>query len=170
MTDKTKRDITRYIAYSLEFLLLYILQNTPWLMPEILGARPIFIIPAAISIAMYEPEVPSMFIGLISGLLIDFAGGGLLGFFALFLSVFCYFTAQLCETYIQTNFITGMIVCSAACVAILLLHWLFMYVLFGYPYAGYTLVRHYLTKILYTLIFVPFLFFINKKLAITINE
>jgi len=169
MTHKTKRDIIRYLAYCLEFLLLYVFQNTPWLMPELFSARPIFIIPAAVAISMYESETTSMLIGLFSGLLIDFAGGGLLGFHALLLCIFCFFTARICETYIQTNFITGMIVCSLATIISLLLHWLFMYVAFGYSHVGYTLLVHYLPIILYTLIFVPVLFIINKKIAVTIN-
>ena len=169
MTYKTKRDIFRYIAYTLEFFLLYVLENTPFLMPEFLSARPILLIPAAVSIAMYESETASMIIGLLCGLLIDFAGGGVLGFHALILCVFGFITARICETYIQTNFITGMIVCSLATIFSFVLHFIFAYVLLGYSYIGYVFLRHYLPMILYTLIFVPVLFILNKKLAITIN-
>ena len=169
MTYKTKHDIFRYIAYALEFLILFVFENTPFLMPEILSARPILLIPAAASIAMYESETASMIIGLICGLLIDFSGGGVLGFHALVLCVFGFIIARLCETYIQTNFITGMIVCSLATAVSLILHFVFAYVSIGYSYIGYAFISHYLPMIVYTLIFVPVLFILNKKLAITIN-
>ena len=49
--------IIRYFAYTIEILILYMVQETPGLLPEIGGARPVLLIPAAISIAMFESEL-----------------------------------------------------------------------------------------------------------------
>ena len=39
--------IIRYFAYTIEILILYMVQETPGLLPEIGGARPVLLIPAA---------------------------------------------------------------------------------------------------------------------------
>ena len=43
----------RFFAYVLEILVLFMVQETPGLLPPILGARPVLLIPAALSIAFF---------------------------------------------------------------------------------------------------------------------
>lgn len=64
--------VIRYFAYSIELLVLFIIQETPGLIPAVFGARPILLIPVAVSIAMFENELPAMFFGLAFGLFLDF--------------------------------------------------------------------------------------------------
>ena len=63
--------IIRYFAYTIEILILYMVQETPGLLPEIGGARPVLLIPAAISIAMFESELAGIAFGLLCGLFLD---------------------------------------------------------------------------------------------------
>ncbi|HCB90399.1 MAG TPA: rod shape-determining protein MreD, partial [Ruminococcaceae bacterium] len=51
------------LGYSIEILVLFVLQETPGLIPEIGGARPVMLIPAAVCIAMFESETPAMAFG-----------------------------------------------------------------------------------------------------------
>ncbi|HBT91305.1 MAG TPA: rod shape-determining protein MreD, partial [Ruminococcaceae bacterium] len=60
--------VIRYLGYSIEILVLFVLQETPGLIPEIGGARPVMLIPAAVCIAMFESETPAMAFGLAGGL------------------------------------------------------------------------------------------------------
>ena len=68
--------IIRYFAYTIEILILYMVQETPGLLPEIGGARPVLLIPAAISIAMFESELAGIAFGLLCGLFLDIGMGG----------------------------------------------------------------------------------------------
>ena len=42
----------RYFSYSLLVILLYILQATPNLMPELFGSKPLLLLPLALAIAV----------------------------------------------------------------------------------------------------------------------
>ena len=44
----------RYFSYSLLVILLYILQATPNLMPELFGSKPLLLLPLALAIASAE--------------------------------------------------------------------------------------------------------------------
>ena len=79
--------LIRYLAYVLELLVLFMLQETPGLLPSIFGARPVLLFPAVVAIAMLEPEVPALLFGVVGGLFCDFGLSGMLGFHALVLGV-----------------------------------------------------------------------------------
>ena len=42
--------VIRYLAYTLELLVLFMLQETPGLLPPLFGARPVLLFPAVITI------------------------------------------------------------------------------------------------------------------------
>ena len=42
----------RYFAYTIEILVFFMVQETPGLVPDLFGARPVLLIPVALSIAM----------------------------------------------------------------------------------------------------------------------
>ena len=51
---KSKRIVFRVLAYALEVVLLWVLQSTPKLMPEVLGGRPFLLLAAALATS---PEI-----------------------------------------------------------------------------------------------------------------
>ena len=74
--------VIRYLAYTLELLVLFMLQETPGLLPPIYGVRPVLLLPAVVAIALFEEEIPAMAFGILGGLFCDFGlGCGLLTFF-----------------------------------------------------------------------------------------
>ena len=79
--------VIRYLAYTLELLVLFMLQETPGLLPPLFGARPVLLFPAVITIAMFETEIPALAFGVVGGLFCDFGLSGTLGFHALVLGV-----------------------------------------------------------------------------------
>ena len=64
--------VIRYLAYTLELLVLFMLQETPGLLPPLFGARPVLLFPAVITIAMFETEIPALAFGVVGGLFCDF--------------------------------------------------------------------------------------------------
>ena len=156
--------IIRSLAYVLELLVLFMLQETPGLFPPVYGVRPVLVLPAAAVIAMLEDATRAMAFGVIAGLFCDFGYSGMLGFHALVMGVLCFGVSLLVQTYLQINPVTAVLVGIAALGIMFGGQWLFFYY-FRYSSPGYALRIHYIPKYLYTLIFVPLLYLLNKALA-----
>lgn len=157
--------ILRYFIYGLELLVLFVLQQTPGLFPEIYGTRPVLLIPAAITIALFEREIPAMAYGVAAGLLLDFGFGGALGIHALLLALICFFVSLLTKTVLQMHFVTALITAVWTVALMVFAGWLLQYVLPGYTHPGYALLHCYLPKYLYTLLLFPLIFLINRGVS-----
>lgn len=153
MTDRKKW--ARYALYALEILLLFVLQETPGLLPHMMGAKPVLILAAALTIAMVEDCVPAMAFGVFAGLLVDFGGGAPLGYHALVFAVLCFFLSGACGTRIQIQLFTAILMGLWSCAVAVLLDWLVLYVLQGYSIPAYALLNSYLPIYFYTLLTVP---------------
>jgi rod shape-determining protein MreD len=170
MSGTTKLKTIRLVAYAMEMLVLFVLQETPGLIPPIGPARPVLVLPAALSIALFEGETTAMAFGLAGGLLIDFGFGSLLGFHALLLAGACYLISLIAANLFQTNFVSALLLTAAATAATFLLQWLFFFVLSGYAHAGYALLAHYLPIFCYTTAFMPLTYYFNRALALQIRS
>ena len=156
--------LIRYLAYVLELLVLFMLQETPGLLPSIFGARPVLLFPAVVAIAMLEPEVPALLFGVVGGLFCDFGLSGMLGFHALVLGVLCFFISLVIRTYLQNNMATAILTGVWSLGLVVLAQWFFLY-FFQYSYPAYALTHHYLPKYFYTLLFLPLLYLLNQGLS-----
>ena len=155
--------LIRYLAYTLEFLVLFMLQEIPGLLPPIWRVRPVLLFPAAITLALFEEDLPALFFGIGAGLLCDFGLSGLLGFHALVLGVLCFFVSHISRSFFQLNLFTA---CFTGVWTIALAvgaQWLFLYY-FSYSQPGYAFVHHYAPKYGYTLLFLPLLYLLNRAL------
>lgn len=152
----------RYLAFSLELLVLFMLQQTPGFFPEIYGAKPLLLIPGAVTIAMWEEETPAMVFGVFAGLLMDFGFGGALGISALGLGLLCYIVSALTKTVLQIHFITSLITAVWTVAVLVLLTWLTRYVMAGYAHQSYALLHRYLPIYLYTLLLFPLIYLLNR--------
>ena len=156
--------LIRYLAYVLELLVLFMLQETPGLLPSIFGARPVLLFPAVVAIAMLEPEVPALLFGVVGGLFCDFGLSGMLGFHALVLGVLCFFISLVIRTYLQNNMASAILTGVWSLGLVVLAQWFFLY-FFQYSYPAYALTHHYLPKYFYTLLFLPLLYLLNRGLS-----
>ena len=156
--------LIRYLAYVLELLVLFMLQETPGLLPSIFGARPVLLFPAVVAIAMLEPEVPALLFGVVGGLFCDFGLSGMLGFHALVLGVLCFFISLVIRAYLQNNMATAILTGVWGIGLVVLAQWFFLY-FFQYSYPAYALTHHYLPKYFYTLLFLPLLYLLNRGLS-----
>lgn len=119
--------IVRSLAYVLELLVLFMLQETPGLLPHVYGARPVLVLPAAAVIAMFEEETRAMAFGVAAGLFCDFGYSGVLGFHALVMGVLCFFISLLVRTFLQVNPVTAMLTGIVALGLAFGAQWLFFY-------------------------------------------
>lgn len=158
-------NIVKYSAFLIEMLLCYIIESTPGLCIPVFGGKPILLIPLALSIAVFEEEIPAIIIGLLSGLLADSGYSGAMGFYAICLSVLCYIASLLMGNYIKTNLLTTLIIGSIAVPLIITLQFLLFYVLMGYGSELEYFLSHYLSRIIYTWVFVPVFYGINRFIA-----
>ncbi len=154
----------RYLAYTLELLVLFMLQQTPGLLPTLSGVRPVLVRPAAVVMAMFEEEVPAMAFGIVAGLFCDFGLSGALGFHALVLGVLCFFVSLLVQAYMRVNMVTAVLTGLWTMAVTLGGQWLYTYY-FHYSLPGYALTHHYVPKFFYTMLFVPLLYLLNKGLS-----
>ena len=91
----------RYVLYAVEILLLFLLQDTPGLLPQIMGVKPLPVLSAALTIAMVEACTPAMAFGMYAGFLADIGSGAVFGYHALTFGVLCFLLSGLCGTRIQ---------------------------------------------------------------------
>ncbi|MGN0478350.1 MAG: rod shape-determining protein MreD [Hominenteromicrobium sp.] len=153
MADRKKW--IRYLLYTAELLLLFVLQETPGLLPFVMGAKPMLVLAAALTVAMVEECVPAMAFGIFAGLLADFGGGTPMGYHALVFAVLCFFLSGLCGTRIQIHLFTAVLMGLWSCAAAVVLDWLVLYVAQGYSLAAYALLNAYLPIYFYTLLMIP---------------
>lgn len=166
----TRYRAIRWTAYSLELMAVFVLQETPGLLPAIFGTRPLAILPAVLAIAMFEEENPAMLFGLFAGLLMDFGYGSILGFYGLLLAVVCRTVSRMASDLLRTSFLTALLLCAAICAGFALLQWTCFYVLPGYDSVGYALCMHYLPIAAYTFALTPVAYYFNRAIALQIRE
>ncbi len=156
--------VIRYLAYTLELLVLFMLQETPGLMPAVFGVRPVLIFPAVITMAMFEEELPAMAFGVVGGLFCDFGLSGVMGVHAVILGILCFFVSVLVRVYLQINMVTAVITGVWTIGLTVCAQWFFLYY-FSYSMPEYALVHHYLPKYFYTMLFVPLVYLLNRGLS-----
>ena len=159
-----KRSFLKYILYFLEAVFAFALQATPYLLPEIFGEKAAALLPLAVSVSLLEEESNAVIFGAFCGLLADFAFSGSVGYFAISFTIICFILSVL-SGYIKISFLSEL---AAGCIAVLLI--LLLYFVLYFAFSGYNgimqfFLTHYITRILYTLAFMPLFLLINKKLS-----
>ncbi len=155
--------VIRYLAYTLELLVLFMLQETPGLLPPIYGVRPVLLLPAVAAMALFEEELPAMAFGIVGGLFCDFGLAGALGFHGAVLAVLCFFISLQSRSVMQVNLATALLTGVWSIGLTICAQWLFLYC-FTYSMPEYAFTHHYLPKYFYTLLFMPLLYLLNKAL------
>ncbi len=160
----------RYIAYSLELLLLFILQTTPRLMPEIFGSKPLLLLPAALTISYVESEIPAMFFGMASGILLDLGYGDNIGFFTFALTISCFFISVIFRDNFVVSFLNATAFNSIFCAGLIFLYFLFFHVFAGKGSSLYYFFAHYFSRIIYTILTGILLYYLNKYLSRSLRD
>ncbi len=152
----------RYLAYTVEIILLFVLETTPNFLPEFFNAKPCFLLALAISISVYEREIPSMIFGLVCGLLLDYSYCGTVGTFTFALTIICFILGYCANNIISVNFF-GVVLCSLVVISLVLfLQFVFSYLLPIGTNAWLFFKNNYISRIFLTFIFAPVFYFLNK--------
>ena len=160
----------RYLAYSIEILVFFVLGSTPSLFPEIFGATPCLLVALAITIAVFESEVPAMIFGVICGALTDLGFSNSIGLFAISLTIICFLLGFCANNIIAANFYNVMLTAVFLIAAILSLHFVFTFIIHGYDNAGTYFVNHYISRIVQTILCTAVFYFVNKFIYETLGD
>ncbi len=160
---KQKR-VIRYLAYSLEIILLFVMQTTPNFFPEIFGSKPLLLIPAALTISFMETELPAMFFGLGCGAALDLGYSGNIGYYSLMLTIICFGVSLVFRDYMVVSLRNAAAFIAAVSTALIGIHFLLFYLIAGKGEAGYYFLNHYISRIIYTIITGIGLYFLNRAL------
>ena len=162
---RINRVFVRYLAYSLEIILLWVLQSSPKLFPELWGTKPFFLLALAMSIAACEDVIPSLVFGAVCGALADLSASGGVGFFAAAVALACFGAASLTSTYLNRNFFTFIVLTVAASVAVTGLYFLLFRLAAGVPDSGALFLTRYPARMGLTAAAAVPLYFLNRFLS-----
>ena len=169
MSD-TKSKVFRYIAYTIEIIIIFILNSTPDLLPMIYYAKPCLLICVSLSIAVFEREIPSMVFGVLCGALIDLGFSNSIGLFTIGLTILCFIIGYCSNNLLTANIITFLVCSLLVTAGLLSLNFYFSYAVFGYQDGALHYKTHYISRIVQTFIFsIPF-YFLNKFIYNTFSS
>ena len=167
--DKNQK-LLRHIAYALEILVIFLLSGAPYILPSILGVKPVLLLPVVLTIAVFEGEIPAMNYGCVCGVLMDVGFTNDIGYYTIVLTILCFVLGYCASNFFVTNFVNAMVIGVSSIVALLLVHFFIFSICAGDPEAGTHFIRHYLIRIFYTLLFLPVFFWFNKLFVTSMKD
>ena len=132
---RSRSQILKWVCYAVALFVCAALQTTPGLL-QLGQAKPLFILPLCLAVAMYEGELAGALFGAVSGLLWDYTAGRTVGMLALELLLLCFAVSVLVQLYLQVNPGNFAAVSTATALVVLSLDWLFFYYMPGYTGAA----------------------------------
>ena len=133
---KRKRSqITKWVCYALLMLLCTVLQTLPGLF-RLGEAKPLWLLPLALAVAVEEGEFAGGIFGAVCGLMWDYTAGRTVGMLALELMILCFGVSVVVQLYLKdtpSNFVLLAVTCA---LLVLSADWLFFYYMPGYAGAG----------------------------------
>ena len=159
----------RYLAYVLELILTFILSTTPGLMPEIFGAKPALVVCVALTVAVFEREIPAMIIGMVAGILTDLGFSDSIGIFAISLTVICFVVGYAANNLIVAKFFNYVLYAFVAVGVIFMLYFLVIFVIPGTENMWDYFTAHIISRMVQTFLYsIPF-YFINRFIYSTLS-
>ena len=132
---RSRGQIVKWICYALLGLLCAVLQTTPGLF-QLGEAKPLWLLPLALAVAVFEGEFAGAVFGAVCGLMWDWLAGRTVGMLALELLLLCFAVSVLVQLYLQVNPGNFAAVSTATALVVLSLDWLFFYYMPGYTGAA----------------------------------
>ncbi len=155
----------RYLAFSIEIILLMALQSTPKLIPQILGGTPLLLFAAALTFAAVEEPVPALILGAVCGGVTDLISGNAVGYYAAVTTLICLGISLLLHTRLRSTLFSLAVLSAAAVPLAVWLYFVLFRLIPGTPGAGTLFVNHYLAKAGFTFVCILPLYPLNKWLS-----
>lgn len=132
---RSRSQILKWVCYAVALFVCAALQTAPGLF-QLGQAKPLFILPLCLAVAVYEGEFAGALFGAVSGLLWDYTAGRTVGMLALELLLLCFGVSVLVQLYLQVNPGNFAAVNTITALLVLSLDWLFFYYMPGYAGAA----------------------------------
>ena len=132
---RSRGQIVKWICYALLGLLCAVLQTTPGLF-QFGAAKPLWLLPLALAVAVFEGEFAGAVFGAVCGLMWDWLAGRTVGMLALELLLLCFAVSAVMQLYLKNSAANFALIASAAALLVLTLDWLFFYYMPGYTGAA----------------------------------
>lgn len=131
---RSRGQIVKWICYALLGLLCAVLQTTPGLF-QFGAAKPLWLLPLALAVAVFEGEFAGAVFGAVCGLMWDWLAGRTVGMLALELLLLCFALSVLVQVYLQGSTWNFALIGTGTALVVLSLDWLFFYYMPGYSWA-----------------------------------
>ena len=128
---RSRSQIIKWVCYTLLMLLCTVLQTTPGLF-QLGDAKPLWLLPLALAVAVEEDEFAGGIFGAVCGLMWDWLAGRTVGMLALELLLLCFAVSAVMQLYFKNSAANFALIASAAALLVLTLDWLFFYYMPGY--------------------------------------
>ena len=138
MESRRKRSRSQRLKWGCYILLLVVctvVQTTPGLF-QFGAAKPLWLLPLALAVAVFEGEFAGAVFGAVCGLMWDYTAGRTVGMLALELMLLCFGVSVVVQLYLKdtpSNFVLLAVVCA---LLVLSADWLFFYYMPGYSGAA----------------------------------
>lgn len=164
MNRKIKVLIIKYITYVAVFLLLYLVQVTPGFL-QIFGIKPLIILPAVVCLAMHERELVGGLLGALGGMLCDLSSFTYFGFNAIMFLLMGIAVGLLVEYMMKESMGNAVFFTLCGLVIQMIVSFFFQYGIWSYEDTGRLWLWHIIPCICYSLVYVPPLFLMFRKLS-----
>lgn len=167
MESRRKRSRTQLFkwgCYVLLLLLCTVLQTVPGLF-QLGQAKPLYLLPLCLAVAVFEGEFSGALFGAVCGLMWDYTAGRTVGMLALALMALCFFFSVTTQLYLKTTAVNFVLLCGAIALGVLAVDFLFFYVMPGYAGAAARFVQHALPSALMTMPASAPLFWVVRRIS-----
>ena len=168
MSDRAN-SFFRYLAYALELIGAFVLSTTPGLMPELFGGKPALTLCVALTVAVYEREIPAMIVGMAGGILADLGYSNSIGLFTISLTVVCFVVGYAANNLIVAKFLNFLLYAAVATGLLFMLYYWVRIVLPGTEDGWTYFTGHILSRMAQTFLYAIPLYFINKFIYFSLN-
>ena len=127
---RSRSQIFKWGCYTLLMLLCTVLQTTPGLF-QFGAAKPLWLLPLALAVAVFEGEFAGALFGAVCGLMWDYTAGRTVGMLALELMVLCFLLSAVMQLYFKVS-VPNFLLWGGVSLLVLSLDWLFFYEMPGY--------------------------------------
>ena len=132
---RSRSQILKWICYVLALFVCAALQTTPGLF-RLGQAKPLYLLPLCLAVAVYEGEFAGALFGAVCGLLWDYTAGRTVGMLGLELLLLGFAISVLVQLYLQGSTWNFALISMVTAALVLSLDWLFFYYMPGYAGAA----------------------------------
>lgn len=158
----SRYNIPKWVLYSLVVVALAVLQLQVGALPRLFNVTPIFLIPAVISLSIFENETAGGIFGIVAGLLWDTGTGHAFGFNALFLMIMGLAAGLFVRLLFKKTAISAIFITAIFTFLHLFVTWFFFSYMTSKNGLAYSMINKILPTTLMTVVFTIPIYFLFK--------